>query len=116
MRAVEVKDNIKGWSLWDYEGYALSKAEAEVIVKALEQEPKWIPVSEGLPEDHENVLIFLSSNQITIGLYNSHKLPFMDKSIGWGADAPHNWSSDDVIAWMPVPEPYKANEEMMEND
>ena len=71
----------------------------------------WIPVSERLPKDHENVLIYLSSNQITIGLYNSHRLPFVDKPIGWGADAPHGWSSDEVVAWMPLPESYMESEE-----
>lgn len=69
---------------------------------------EWIPVSERLPKDHENVLIYLYSNQITIGLYNSHRLPFMDKPIGWGTDAPHGWSSDEVVAWMPLPKPYIA--------
>lgn len=83
-----------------------------VAIQALEHKTEWIPVSERLPEDHENVLIYLSSNQITIGLYNSHRLPFMDKPIGWGADEPHNWSSDEVIAWMPLPEPYKAESEV----
>ena len=81
-----------------------------MAIKALEQ-TRWIPVSERLPKDHENVLIYLSSNQITIGSYNSHRLPFMDKPIGWGADSPHDWSSDDVKAWMPLPEAYKEEEE-----
>ena len=81
-----------------------------MAIKVLEQ-TRWIPVRERLPKDHENVLIYLSSNQITIGLYNSHRLPFMDKPIGWGADSSHDWSSDDVAAWMPLPEPYKGVEE-----
>ena len=83
----------------------------EKQMSSSENPNKWIPVSERLPKDHENVLIYLSSNQITIGLYNSHRLPFMDKPIGWGADAPHDWSSDDVVAWMPLPQPYKGESE-----
>lgn len=90
------------------------KAKADFIAlcgddSGSEKPNKWIPVSVRLPEDRENVLIYLSSNQITIGLYNSHRLPFMDKPIGWGAHAPHDWSSDEVVAWMPLPEPYKAS-------
>ena len=81
-----------------------------MAIKALEQ-TRWIPVSERLPKDHEKVLIYLSSNRITIGLYRSHRLPFMDKPIGWGTDAPHDWSSDEVISWMPLPQPYKAASE-----
>jgi hypothetical protein len=56
----------------------------------------------------------LKSNHITIGLYNSHKLPCDDRPIGWGVDAEisvHNFCSDDVLAWMPLPEPYKAESE-----
>lgn len=69
----------------------------------------WIPVSERLPEDHKDVLICLSSDQIYIGCYNSHRLPFSNNVIGWGASYVHNWCSNDVIAWMPLPEPYKAS-------
>jgi len=67
----------------------------------------WIPVSERLPENHKDVLICLSSDEICIGCYNSHKLPFSNNAIGWGASYTHDWCSDDVIAWMPLPEPYK---------
>ena len=76
------------------------------------QEPKWIPVSERLPENHKDVLICLSSNEICIGCYNSHKLPFSNNAIGWGASYVHNWGSNDVIAWMPLPKAYKAESEV----
>ena len=98
----------------DYESLDDIKQQYIEIVKGMvsvKPEVKWIPVSERLPKNHENVLIYLSSNQITIGLYNSHILPFRDKPIGWGADAPHDWTSDEVIAWMPLPEPYKEESE-----
>ena len=83
------------------------------IIKELdkaESDNKWIPVSERLPEDHKDVLICLSSDQICIGCYNSHKLPFSNNVIGWGASYTHNWCSNDVIAWQPLPEPYKEND------
>ena len=77
-----------------------------------ENKGEWIPVTEKLPKDHEEVLIYLSSNRITIGLYNSHVLPLAPyKPIGWGVNAQtavHNFCSDDVVAWMPLPDPYKA--------
>ena len=76
----------------------------------LEQEPRWIPVSERLPEDHKDVLIYLSSDEICIGCYNSHRLPFSNNVIGWGASYAHNWCSNDVIAWMPLPKPYNPQE------
>ena len=70
---------------------------------------EWIPVSERLPEDHKDVLICLSSDEICIGCYNSHKLPFNNNAIGWGASYMHNWCSDDVVAWMPYPNHAKYN-------
>lgn len=73
-----------------------------------EKPNKWIPVSERLPEDHKDVLICLSSDQICIGCYNSHKLPFSNNAIGWGASYTHNWCSNNVIAWMSLPLPWKG--------
>lgn len=76
-------------------------------VTPAEKSNKWIHVSERLPEDHKDVLICLSSDQICIGCYNGHRLPFSNHAIGWGASYAHNWCSNDVIAWMPLSEPYK---------
>lgn len=82
----------------------------DMAIKALsssEKPNKWIPCSERLPEDHKDVLICLSSDQICIGCYNSHRLPFSNNVIGWGANYAHNWCSKDVLAWMPLPLPYQ---------
>lgn len=76
----------------------------------------WVPVSERLPEDHKDVLIYLSSDQICVGCYNSHRLPFSNNVIGWGASYTHNWCSNDVIAWMPLPESYTAESEVANGD
>lgn len=84
------------------------------VLPSVENKGEWIPVTERLPKDHEEVLIYLSTNRITIGLYNSHILPIRPyKPIGWGVKAQtavHNFCSDDVIAWQPLPEPYKEKE------
>ena len=76
----------------------------------------WIPVSERLPENHKDVLICLSSDKICIGCYNSHRLSFSNNAIGWGASYVHNWCSNDVIVWMPLPEPYEPQESEREYD
>jgi len=94
--------------------FVLSKVSdrIEQIPSADVRENRWIPVTEKLPKDHEEVLIYLSSNRITIGLYNSHVLPLAPyKPIGWGVNAQtavHNFCSDDVVAWMPLPSPWKG--------
>lgn len=71
---------------------------------------RWIPVSEELPEDGVNVLIYAERNA-----YND-KGTFRKKviDIGWQVDG--KWHIDGCngvcgIAWMPLPEPYKAESE-----
>lgn len=85
----------------------------DMAIKALEQEPRWISVSERLPEDHKDVLACLSSDRISICRYNSHKLPFSNNPIGWGY-VPGigfiDFEKEHVIAWMPLPEPYESQE------
>ena len=89
-------------------------------VKALEQEPKWFSVSERLPEEYGEYLITWTTSQ--------SKRPFIGISEGEVTseyDHEHNrfkfeWLLDDyvknypdveVIAWMPLPELYKAESE-----
>ena len=59
------------------------------------QEPRWIPVSERLPEDG-TYLICTDDGYISTIMY--------DRSMGWLLDA-------NIIAWMPLPQPYKAESE-----
>ena len=74
-------------------------------LEQIEQEPKWIPVSERLPEDGEEVLCFLGSEEMAV----------LFRRNDWGQD---EWvdggfatGSYDVVAWMPLPKPYKAESE-----
>ena len=77
------------------EGYG--KAMYEVEQKGLLVE--WIPCSERLPEEHHIYLTTIKkANGITL---TSHSY-FFTKEVGW--------SDACVIAWMPLPEPYKRGE------
>lgn len=71
-------------------------------LKALEQEPKWIPVSKRLPTEGQKVLCQCQAN-----IYEVLKLT-VD---GWYHDKNHCYMPGFVIAWMPLPEPYKAESE-----
>lgn len=68
---------------------------------------KWIPVSERLPEENKTVIASTK--------YDVYPETKYTKEYGWewayeaGADY---WEElEDVIAWMPLPEPYKAESE-----
>ena len=68
-------------------------------------QPRWIPVSEGLPKEAESVLVYAERNAY------DDKGKFRKKviDIGWQVDG--RWHIDgcsgvDGMAWMPLPQPY----------
>ena len=65
-------------------------------------EPKtgWIPVSESLPEIHQDVLLSLRSLDVEVG-FRGNTEPYYYCHGGY--IEPQN-----VLAWQPLPEPYKA--------
>ena len=71
------------------------------------QEPKWIPVSERLPEDRELVLCSSKRGGVFEGRY------FDDETdCQWYAFRNDEFVRNDVIdAWMPLPKPYREVEE-----
>jgi hypothetical protein len=80
------------------------------IHKAVRPHGEWIPVSERLPTiDAENgwkasdvVLVFLADGKMHMGFYcDDKKWRFCES----GEEKEPFWK--DVIAWMPLPEPYK---------
>ena len=76
----------------------------KAIMKSIRQlpsvtpQPRWIPCSERLPQDEQKVLITTRSGNLID----------VDTSIFYHASA--FWEHY-VIAWMPLPEPYKAESE-----
>ena len=70
----------------------------------------WIPVSEGLPEMYERVLISVKED----GHNERIELAFLaqpaPRNIRFRA-IPHWYEIDDVLAWMPLPKPYEVEEE-----
>ena len=61
----------------------------------------WIPVSERLPKIHnysEKYLVTLECGGVYTAMF-------------YECDGKHWWAYDDVIAWMPLPKPYKAESE-----
>jgi len=86
----------------------LRRIETDTAYECGKHANKWIPVSERLPEDGEEVLCFLDSEEMAV----------LFRRNDWGQD---EWvdggfatGSYDVVAWMPLPKPYKAESEVQE--
>lgn len=60
---------------------------------------KWIPVSERLPEKKSDVLVTISDG------FN----PFVDTDL-WDSSRFFCYGNHRVVAWMPLPEPWKGEE------
>lgn len=69
----------------------------------------WIPVEERLPEDcKEIVLVQVSGKPADNILFdNAFEFALYEKEEGWMLDNYPEWKNPDVIAWQPLPEPYR---------
>ena len=74
----------------------------------LEQQSRWIPVSQGLPEDARNVLITVNPYGMVVpGWYSNESKLWYRLSQGRWAEVID--TECDVIAWQYFPEPYKED-------
>lgn len=73
---------------------------------SVENKGEWIPVSERLPEIHQNVLLSLRSLDVEVG-FRAETEPYF---YCHGADGCYI-EPQNVLAWQPLPEPYKAESE-----
>ena len=77
----------------------------DIAIKAIEQ-TTWIPVSERLPEDEQEILFSTKTGRVHSGKYHDD-----DSANQWYShrDKCRAWNNV-VIAWMPLPKPYEPQE------
>ena len=90
-------------------GMADTIAELEQRIEALEQEPKWIPVSERLPKAGEYVedvaKYYLVQNE-----YGDMLVARYTHSGYWEQIYQLKPYADKIVAWQPLPEPYEESD------
>lgn len=78
-----------------------------IAIEALQNEPRWIPCSERLPEIGHNILITNRQGYTGEGEYKGHNgYHHVWYQYRWNATL---WE-DEVLAWMPLPEPFREGE------
>ena len=90
--------------LREHNGWALNETldEAADAIEQLEAAvPKWIPVTERLPEKRTWVLCWCVSDSQEVLRWENNE---------WYHDPKHVYFSDFVTHWMPLPEPPKEDE------
>lgn len=89
------KDELVRALMYDRQQYEKGYADAKA-------EHQWIPCSERLPEEGEIVLTQANiENMISLRVASRHDYNYWK---GW------NTREVNVVAWMPLPEPYKVGE------
>jgi len=109
MRLIDA-DRFKNWIMDRYIcfDHTLDDIDAQPTVDAISvEQAKWIPVSERVPNSDDWVIITV--------LDESGDTPYRYTDFGLYLDAAKCWIVDaeqrtDIIAWMPLPKPWKGEE------
>lgn len=98
-----------------YDQAADAIEELSVVVRAqkavLDKFPRWIPVTERLPEDGVFVLVCNDDGHMMIAKYESEVLGWYYKYTNYDFDMWDNEEQGPVCYWMPLPEPPKEDGE-----
>lgn len=70
-------------------------------IKSMPSAQQWTPVSEGLPEKEVEVLVTTSWGNVCMAWCDNGK---------WRAEYINGYDDDEILAWMPLPEPFKGGD------
>ena len=91
------------WVGSDYELGARNQYDADVLaletVPSAQPEQRWIPCSERLPDDDRTKVVTLANGNAEAGYYSNGDW--------WCIGDTISLENPIVIAWMPLPEPYR---------
>lgn len=103
----EVEHRIYGalCKLIDYEETGLSPEEVE----NMKAEKEWIPVSEAVPANDENVLVYVEHGKAgNLQFDGAYENGFFDSVAGWGLEDYPDVEELLITHWMPYPAPPKG--------
>lgn len=87
------------------------------LIKQIEPEQKWIPVSEGMPKETNYYLIQhtrrICNDEMTVAFYSVEEA-HVDPNYTW--EFVTNSDVQEVIAWMPLPALYEHKKGVVSND
>lgn len=78
-----------------------------------EPERKWIPVTEALPKDNRQVLVYAQSTHFALAKYDEMREAdgkYRKQWVTFDAWKPY-YTIENVIAWMPLLKPWENNNE-----
>ena len=105
-------DRLKAWDTKDKTDKALYNFTLSRINEqaTIQPEPQWIPVTERLPENGRQVLVYARSVHYALAKYDEMREAdgtYKKQWVTFDAWKPF-YSIKEVIAWCELPEPYKG--------